>query len=105
MNESTNEVRLVYNGKKEFEHIAKQLQIMSDFKAGVPRCGYYGVVQVKRIFSCQILMKHKNSRQNLVAKFKQGFNNPSKKTQVNEKLRVYVTPPDPVRNWQYQTNW
>jgi len=71
VNESTNEVRLVYNGKKEFEHIAKQLQIMSDFKAGVPRCGYYGVVQ----------------------------------TQVNEKLRVYVTPPDPVRNWQYQTNW
>ena len=51
MNESTSEVRLVYSGKKEFEHIAKQLQIMSDFKAGVPRCGYYGVVQEKRIFS------------------------------------------------------
>jgi len=46
-NESTSEVRIIYSGKKDFERIAKQLAIMSDFKAGVPRCGYYGVVQTQ----------------------------------------------------------
>jgi len=46
-NEKTRDVRVIYTGKKHFEQLAKQLQIMSDFKAGVPRCGYYGVVQTQ----------------------------------------------------------
>ena len=38
------EVKLIYETKKEFENIARKISVMQDFKAGVPRMGYYGVV-------------------------------------------------------------
>lgn len=36
-----------YSNEKEFEAIANTLQIMNDFKSGVPRTGYRGVVQCR----------------------------------------------------------
>lgn len=47
-------VRLVYNTKSEFQKVAKSLGAMNDFKDGVPRTGYNGVVSFmskgRRIF-------------------------------------------------------
>ncbi|PAA61895.1 hypothetical protein BOX15_Mlig029797g1 [Macrostomum lignano] len=40
------EVRVQYNGPKEFVAMAKRLDIMPDFKDGVARCAYSGVVPV-----------------------------------------------------------
>ncbi|KAK6958557.1 alpha-1 3-mannosyl-glycoprotein 2-beta-N-acetylglucosaminyltransferase, partial [Biomphalaria glabrata] len=37
-------VRVEYNGKDSFKKLAKLLGIMDDFKAGVPRAAYRGVV-------------------------------------------------------------
>lgn len=41
-------VKVIYDGKKDFIKIAKTLSIMEDFKAGVPRGGYKGVVTTVR---------------------------------------------------------
>ena len=41
---SKNACVVIYNSKTEFLSAARSLQIMSDFKAGVPRMGYRGVV-------------------------------------------------------------
>lgn len=35
-----------YSGQKVFSALARELGVMSDFKAGVPRTGYMGVVSV-----------------------------------------------------------
>ena len=35
-----------YSGEREFEALARQLGVMFDFKAGVPRTAYMGVVSV-----------------------------------------------------------
>ena len=40
------EVRIHYSSENEFEHVAKVLGAMSDFKAGVPRMAYQGVVTI-----------------------------------------------------------
>ena len=45
---NTKEAKLIYKTKPEFIKIAKTLSIMEDFKAGVPRGGYKGVVQTVR---------------------------------------------------------
>ena len=45
---NTNEAKIIYKTKPEFIKIAKTLSIMEDFKAGVPRGGYKGVVQTVR---------------------------------------------------------
>lgn len=45
---NTKEAKLIYKTKPEFIKIAKTLLIMEDFKAGVPRGGYKGVVQTVR---------------------------------------------------------
>lgn len=51
---NSNVERVTYNNKHEFETIARRYGIMSDFKAGVPRTAYMGVVTIfkdsKRIF-------------------------------------------------------
>uniref|UniRef100_A0A4D5RJ91 Alpha-1,3-mannosyl-glycoprotein 2-beta-N-acetylglucosaminyltransferase n=1 Tax=Ixodes scapularis TaxID=6945 RepID=A0A4D5RJ91_IXOSC len=39
-------VRVTYNSKELFKNIAKKLAIMDDFKSGVPRTGYRGVVSM-----------------------------------------------------------
>ncbi|CAI9732939.1 alpha-1,3-mannosyl-glycoprotein 2-beta-N-acetylglucosaminyltransferase-like isoform X2 [Octopus vulgaris] len=39
-------LRVQYNTKEEFKTFAKQLGIMDDLKAGVPRAGYRGVVSI-----------------------------------------------------------
>ncbi|CAH1252079.1 MGAT1 [Branchiostoma lanceolatum] len=39
-----NVVRVQYKTKEEFKGFAKQLGIMDDLKAGVPRAGYHGIV-------------------------------------------------------------
>ncbi|XP_064595956.1 alpha-1,3-mannosyl-glycoprotein 2-beta-N-acetylglucosaminyltransferase-like isoform X1 [Liolophura sinensis] len=41
-------VRVQYNTKEQFKKYAKQLGIMEDLKAGVPRAGYRGVVSFMR---------------------------------------------------------
>ena len=41
---SKEDVRLEYDNLKAFKRIAKQLGIMDDEKAGVPRTAYMGVV-------------------------------------------------------------
>ncbi|KAB7504973.1 Alpha-1,3-mannosyl-glycoprotein 2-beta-N-acetylglucosaminyltransferase [Armadillidium nasatum] len=40
----TSSYRLIYHTKDNFKKITKALGIMDDFKAGVPRTGYHGVV-------------------------------------------------------------
>lgn len=37
-------VRIQYNGEHQFESLARQLGLMDDFKSGVPRTGYMGIV-------------------------------------------------------------
>ena len=44
---SKEDVRLEYDNLKAFKRIAKQLGIMDDEKAGVPRTAYMGVVTIK----------------------------------------------------------
>ena len=44
----TGKVKVIYEGKKDFIKIAKTLLIMEDFKAGVPRDAYKGVVSTVR---------------------------------------------------------
>lgn len=46
LNSNTREVRVQYSSAESFKVIAKQLAIMEDFKAGVPRTAYRGVVSV-----------------------------------------------------------
>ncbi|CAC5386971.1 MGAT1 [Mytilus coruscus] len=41
-------LRVQYSSKEEFKSAAKQLKIMEDFKAGVPRVAYHGVVSFMR---------------------------------------------------------
>ncbi|XP_052084095.1 alpha-1,3-mannosyl-glycoprotein 2-beta-N-acetylglucosaminyltransferase-like isoform X1 [Mytilus californianus] len=41
-------LRVQYSSKEEFKSAAKQLKIMEDFKAGVPRVAYRGVVSFMR---------------------------------------------------------
>lgn len=38
------DVRIVYSKTQEYESIARQLGIMADIKAGVPRTAYMGIV-------------------------------------------------------------
>lgn len=40
------EVVVEYSGERAFSALARELGVMSDFKAGVPRTGYMGVVSV-----------------------------------------------------------
>ena len=40
------EVVVEYSSEKEFQALAKQLGVMQDFKAGVPRTAYMGVVSL-----------------------------------------------------------
>lgn len=44
--EAKGAVRITYTSKEQFKIIAKKLSIMDDFKSGVPRTGYRGVVSV-----------------------------------------------------------
>jgi len=46
--EGTEEVRVTYRNKYEFEDIARRYGIMKDLKAGVPRTAYKGVVTIYR---------------------------------------------------------
>lgn len=40
------EVVVEYKGERAFASLARELDVMSDFKAGVPRTSYMGVVSV-----------------------------------------------------------
>uniref|UniRef100_A0A224YSS7 Alpha-1,3-mannosyl-glycoprotein 2-beta-N-acetylglucosaminyltransferase n=1 Tax=Rhipicephalus zambeziensis TaxID=60191 RepID=A0A224YSS7_9ACAR len=44
--ESKGPLRITYTTKEQFKNIAKKLSIMDDFKSGVPRTGYRGVVSL-----------------------------------------------------------
>lgn len=44
--ETKGSVRVTYTSKENFKTVAKKLAIMDDFKSGVPRTGYRGVVSV-----------------------------------------------------------
>ncbi|XP_077562942.1 alpha-1,3-mannosyl-glycoprotein 2-beta-N-acetylglucosaminyltransferase-like [Haemaphysalis longicornis] len=44
--ETKGAIRITYGSKDHFKTIAKKLAIMDDFKSGVPRTGYRGVVSV-----------------------------------------------------------
>lgn len=52
--ETDEPIRVTYHNKYEFEHLARQYGIMTDFKAGVPRTAYMGIVTIykdgRRIF-------------------------------------------------------
>lgn len=52
--ESPGPVRVTYDSKTSFKAIAKSLSLMDDFKSGVPRTGYRGVVSImyhgKRVY-------------------------------------------------------
>ena len=51
-------VRVLYHTKTAFKKAAKALGIMDDFKAGVPRMAYRGVVSVmNRLVSAQTSLK------------------------------------------------
>ena len=51
-------VRVLYHTKTAFKKAAKALGIMDDFKAGVPRMAYRGVVSVmNRSVSCRVVAK------------------------------------------------
>mmetsp|Transcript_31705 Transcript_31705/g.79201 ORF Transcript_31705/g.79201 Transcript_31705/m.79201 type:complete len:452 (+) Transcript_31705:91-1446(+) len=49
------DLRISYSSPKEFERLAKQLGLMTDLKAGVPRTGYLGVVTFRR-GACRIFL-------------------------------------------------
>ncbi|XP_037572666.1 alpha-1,3-mannosyl-glycoprotein 2-beta-N-acetylglucosaminyltransferase-like [Dermacentor silvarum] len=44
--ETKGAIRITYTSKEQFKSIAKKLSIMDDFKSGVPRTGYRGVVSL-----------------------------------------------------------
>ncbi|XP_075750089.1 alpha-1,3-mannosyl-glycoprotein 2-beta-N-acetylglucosaminyltransferase isoform X3 [Rhipicephalus microplus] len=44
--ETKGPLRITYTTKEQFKNIAKKLSIMDDFKSGVPRTGYRGVVSL-----------------------------------------------------------
>lgn len=41
------DVRIVYNNLKQFNKLAKKFGVMDDEKAGVPRTGYEGIVEIR----------------------------------------------------------
>ena len=43
----TGDLRVYYNGKIELVRMCKDLGLMEDLKAGVPRTGYQGVVMLR----------------------------------------------------------
>lgn len=45
-NAFANEVQIHYSSKQDFEIIAKRLGAMTDFKGGIPRMSYLGVVSI-----------------------------------------------------------
>ncbi|CAH8849089.1 unnamed protein product [Trichobilharzia szidati] len=46
MSEISKPIRIIYHNRKEFEEIAKHFKLMSDFKSGVSRNAYMGVVPI-----------------------------------------------------------
>jgi hypothetical protein len=44
LNEKNGELKIVYNTKESFVGLANFFKVMNDFKRGVPRCAYNGIV-------------------------------------------------------------
>jgi alpha-1,3-mannosyl-glycoprotein beta-1,2-N-acetylglucosaminyltransferase len=50
------DVRLEYKSFNDFKRLAKQLSIMDDEKAGIPRTAYRGVVEIRPFGDCILFL-------------------------------------------------